>query len=213
MIQVYNFHFRLQSHLSLSSIYSFLFEPCVELWLVTEIIHLLEQGGALPRVPATIHHLLCSLACRGAIMFGQEIPRAVAINLLSLIRQCSAPFQETSHSYIKNRRFVFIFVDFMSFTAEVNDKFFSVPMEDHRQLQFQTLIEFKFKLVSRKFFFTQNSYLFRNLPILIFTRNRILISKDKDFLLTPLTLILNFNNCVLFCKLKCLSLHTYLNIR
>ena len=118
MIKVYNFHFESFESLLLSILLSELY---VELCLVTEILHLLEQGEVLPRVPGTIHHLLCSLACRGAIMFGQEIPRAVAIHLLSLIRQCSAPFQETSHSYIKKIGDSFLFlVDFRVFQPVYN---------------------------------------------------------------------------------------------
>ena len=44
-------------------------------------------------VHRTIHNLLCSLACRGAIMFGESISDSVARELLDLIATCAAPFQ------------------------------------------------------------------------------------------------------------------------
>ena len=62
--------------------------------LVAELVDVIERGTAMPRLPRTVHAQLCSTACRGAIMFGQEISEATARDLLAQISNCSAPFQD-----------------------------------------------------------------------------------------------------------------------
>jgi len=61
--------------------------------LVDEFVSLVELGAVMPRVPSAVHAQLCSTACRGAIMFGQEISESTARGLLSQISSCAAPFQ------------------------------------------------------------------------------------------------------------------------
>jgi len=61
--------------------------------LVDEFVSLVERGAVMPRVPSAVHAQLCSTACRGAIMFGQEISESTARGLLSQISSCAAPFK------------------------------------------------------------------------------------------------------------------------
>jgi len=61
--------------------------------LVEEMLGVMKAGQVAPPLPATIHQLLCSQACRGAIMFGQPVSSHTAHSLVQAIALCKAPFQ------------------------------------------------------------------------------------------------------------------------
>ena len=84
---------------------------------VDEFVSLVELGAVMPRVPSAVHAQLCSTACRGAIMFGQEISESTARGLLSQISSCAAPFQGISIDY-----FFLIFLNHKKTILELGKK-------------------------------------------------------------------------------------------
>ncbi|OWF50497.1 uncharacterized protein LOC110450333 [Mizuhopecten yessoensis] len=66
----------------------------VVLNLLKEHVELLiGTSGVLGRLPATIHKVLCSQACHGAIKFGDQLSVDECEELLSSLAQCDLPFQ------------------------------------------------------------------------------------------------------------------------
>lgn len=61
---------------------------------ITEHVQFLKSTkGAKNHMPLTIHKLLCGLACRGAIKFGDALTREECGNLLQSLSLCDLPFQ------------------------------------------------------------------------------------------------------------------------
>lgn len=61
---------------------------------ITEHIQFLKSTkGAKNHMPLTIHKLLCGLACRGAIKFGDALTKEECGNLLQSLSLCDLPFQ------------------------------------------------------------------------------------------------------------------------
>ncbi|XP_061173083.1 DNA mismatch repair protein Mlh3-like [Saccostrea echinata] len=61
---------------------------------ITEHVQFLKSTkGAKDHMPLTIHKLLCGLACRGAIKFGDPLSKEECMNLLVSLAQCHLPFQ------------------------------------------------------------------------------------------------------------------------
>ncbi|XP_062588687.1 DNA mismatch repair protein Mlh3-like [Saccostrea cucullata] len=61
---------------------------------ITEHVQFLKSTkGAKDHMPLTIHKLLCGLACRGAIKFGDPLTKEECRKLLVSLAQCHLPFQ------------------------------------------------------------------------------------------------------------------------
>ncbi|XP_048732928.2 uncharacterized protein LOC125649424 isoform X3 [Ostrea edulis] len=61
---------------------------------ITEHVQFLKSTkGARDRMPLTIHKLLCGLACRGAIKFGDPLSKEECENLIMSLARCHLPFQ------------------------------------------------------------------------------------------------------------------------
>ncbi|CAG5134855.1 unnamed protein product, partial [Candidula unifasciata] len=62
--------------------------------LIKEHIELLKStSGACGRLPLTIHRVLCSQACHGAVKFGDKLTAQECKDLLSSLSSCNLPFQ------------------------------------------------------------------------------------------------------------------------
>jgi len=63
--------------------------------LVEDITQAIKRtrGGGLALLPKTIHYVLCSRACRGAVKFGDRLSFDRCVQLLEDLGKCKLPFQ------------------------------------------------------------------------------------------------------------------------
>jgi hypothetical protein len=50
-------------------------------------------NGSKQAIPKALHRILCSRACRGAVMFGDKLSQEECVKLMEQLTKCDLPFQ------------------------------------------------------------------------------------------------------------------------